>query len=317
MTVNNFIHSNNPLTLDEAKIIYKKVVNVVNALTEICISHTDLHQNNIMIDPKTKDIKVIDVGLCVQNNNTGYQRDRDQLNKLFYSLMWKAIDKDKILKEAPIKPINTKCIPPIRDKNLFVPNNEFEFNLMLNYYDDLAWNSIMTNEENKMQKMQNYIDYILKYPEHLTPTQLRNANQMITQYTKKVDSQFEKYRKEIYREYNPEALMRYPIDFESVVLEPLGIQIKIEYKEPKTNLDFERDIRDFDNLLILYNNKNNWFKFLNYLIRNKKFMDANYKNKILMKLKEWIENKGELDFQPYYDIFEGKKSSKKSPKSPK
>jgi hypothetical protein len=46
-------------------------------------------------------------------------------------------------------------------------------------------------------------------------------------------------------------------------------------------------------------------------------MDANYKNKILMKLKEWIEKKGELDFQPYYDIFEGKKSSKKSPKSPK
>jgi len=49
---------------DEAFEIYKKVVDVKNALTDLCINHSDLHSSNIMIHPDTKDIKVIDLGRC-------------------------------------------------------------------------------------------------------------------------------------------------------------------------------------------------------------------------------------------------------------
>jgi hypothetical protein len=52
------------ISLDEAKYIYKKVVDIKNAFTELCINHSDLHTHNIMINPDTKDIRVIDMGRC-------------------------------------------------------------------------------------------------------------------------------------------------------------------------------------------------------------------------------------------------------------
>ena len=53
-----------PLKTKQAKDIYKKIVDIKNALTDLCINHSDLHTENIMIHPKTKDIKVIDMGRC-------------------------------------------------------------------------------------------------------------------------------------------------------------------------------------------------------------------------------------------------------------
>jgi hypothetical protein len=44
--------------------IYSDVIEVKNALTKLCINHSDLHAYNIMIEPKTKDVKVIDFGRC-------------------------------------------------------------------------------------------------------------------------------------------------------------------------------------------------------------------------------------------------------------
>ena len=52
------------LTEDEAFDIYQQVVDIKNALTELCINHSDLHLENIMINPKTLEIKVIDLGRC-------------------------------------------------------------------------------------------------------------------------------------------------------------------------------------------------------------------------------------------------------------
>lgn len=53
-----------PLKIKQAKYIYKTIVDIKNALTDLCINHSDLHTENIMIHPKTKDIKVIDMGRC-------------------------------------------------------------------------------------------------------------------------------------------------------------------------------------------------------------------------------------------------------------
>lgn len=54
----------NKLTLAEAKDIYTKVIETKNELTDICISHSDLHTGNIMYNPVTKDVKFIDFGRC-------------------------------------------------------------------------------------------------------------------------------------------------------------------------------------------------------------------------------------------------------------
>ena len=47
-----------------AENIYSQIVDVKNALTSLCISHADLHMFNIMYNPITKNIKVIDLGRC-------------------------------------------------------------------------------------------------------------------------------------------------------------------------------------------------------------------------------------------------------------
>jgi len=49
---------------NEAKNIYQQIINTKNKLADICIYHSDLNPNNIMYNPKTKDVKIIDLGLC-------------------------------------------------------------------------------------------------------------------------------------------------------------------------------------------------------------------------------------------------------------
>lgn len=53
-----------PLSEKDAFDIYQQVVDVKNALTDLCINHSDLHFENIMIHPDTKKIQVIDLGKC-------------------------------------------------------------------------------------------------------------------------------------------------------------------------------------------------------------------------------------------------------------
>ena len=73
------------LSENEAKEIYKKVVYIKNTLTVMCINHSDLHFSNIMIHPKTKDVKVIDFGKCKsteQANVRSWDSDEERLKNL-------------------------------------------------------------------------------------------------------------------------------------------------------------------------------------------------------------------------------------------
>lgn len=54
----------NQLTVQEAKNIYARIVEIKNNLTDLCISHSDMHRGNIMYNPQTKDVKLIDFGRC-------------------------------------------------------------------------------------------------------------------------------------------------------------------------------------------------------------------------------------------------------------
>lgn len=52
------------LTKDILEKIYSDIIEVKNALTELCINHSDLHYYNIMIEPKSRNVKIIDFGRC-------------------------------------------------------------------------------------------------------------------------------------------------------------------------------------------------------------------------------------------------------------
>jgi hypothetical protein len=68
------------LSENDAMLIYEQVVDIKNALTELCINHSDLHLENIMINPTTGEVKVIDLGRC--------QTPEEEINE------WKNIGSD-------------------------------------------------------------------------------------------------------------------------------------------------------------------------------------------------------------------------------
>lgn len=80
--------------------IYSDVIDVKNALTQICISHNDMHTKNIMINPNTLDLKVIDLGICSTPNESGQKyekvfRDESRLKDLilFLFMAYKSVNK--------------------------------------------------------------------------------------------------------------------------------------------------------------------------------------------------------------------------------
>lgn len=141
----------------EARRIYKKVVDVKNALTDLCLTHSDLHTNNIMINPKTNDIKIIDLGRCqtpqeeIQEWNPPSKKwdkysDEARLRELREQLYQNIYDEkpedsdefndfeDKLMKYAPIKKHipgckrgGTKGVPT---KKEFVADIKYLINLM-------------------------------------------------------------------------------------------------------------------------------------------------------------------------------------------
>jgi hypothetical protein len=54
----------NNKVIKEVENIYSQIIDVKNKLTSLCIHHSDLHMENIMYNPKTGKIKVIDLGRC-------------------------------------------------------------------------------------------------------------------------------------------------------------------------------------------------------------------------------------------------------------
>lgn len=108
------------LTEEEAFEIYKKVVHAKNIMTDLCINHSDLHTDNIMIHPDTNDVKVIDLGRC--------QTPAEEVKE------WKRPSKDwdEYSDEGRLKTLR---------QNLF--ENVFEIDLeddIDNVYDDIEYN---------------------------------------------------------------------------------------------------------------------------------------------------------------------------------
>ena len=96
-TLFEYLQNIESLSESDAKNIYTQVVETKNKLADICIHHSDLNLYNIMYHPKTKDIKIIDLGLCgtpeeeikYWGKNYGIYSDEAQLYSLSSYLFFK------------------------------------------------------------------------------------------------------------------------------------------------------------------------------------------------------------------------------------
>lgn len=140
ITINTFLKDKSSLSLEDAIEIYRKIVDVKNAMTETCgLSHSDLHTNNIMIDPKKMDIKVIDLGLCktseeekrIYGIDKSY-RDETRLSELLETLIQKVNQRTReAFGSIKIKPPQMKCI---RRRSVWKVRNSEEFEKQVNYF---------------------------------------------------------------------------------------------------------------------------------------------------------------------------------------
>ena len=140
ITINTFLKDKSSLSLEDAIEIYRKVVDVKNAMRETCgLSHSDLHTNNIMIDPKTMDIQVIDLGLCktpeeekkIYGIDKSY-RDENRLSELLETLIQKVDQRtQEAFRSIKIKPPQTKCM---RKRSVWKVRNNEEFEKQVNYF---------------------------------------------------------------------------------------------------------------------------------------------------------------------------------------
>jgi serine/threonine protein kinase len=161
ITLNKFLKSNYSLSLEAGMKIYKSLVDVKNAMTESCgLSHADLHNDNVMIDPKTMDVKVIDLGLCKTPREEkiyyGFASDVIKLSKLLDILIEKVNKKIKEdFESITIKSPPSNCI---RNRSVWKTRNSEEFEKQVNYFIDKIEKNTNNDEINELFK--NLFDFI-------------------------------------------------------------------------------------------------------------------------------------------------------------
>lgn len=119
-TLYRFFKDTKNITLDEAKYIYAQIVDVKNKLNELCIHHADLHMNNIMINPLTTEVKVIDLGLCMtpQEEEQFYKnvvkdnKDETNLERLRFQLYRSVFGKEPLPGSEELRIFNENVIAP-------------------------------------------------------------------------------------------------------------------------------------------------------------------------------------------------------------
>jgi hypothetical protein len=211
VTLWDYMYGKNSKTIDEeeAKKIYKRVVNVKNALTDLCINHSDLHTLNIMIHPDTKDIKVIDLGRCQtpQEEIEEWNPPSDEwdeysdegrlkeLRKDLYESMGYDPDDEEfedfeemIMKHAPIKTYIPGCKRSSQTKQIFITDKEFYKNIK-SFID-----SIMReiNPKRKATIFNKMLEYLLKHKINLDSELKNTILQKIIDFSKE-DKDFEKF----------------------------------------------------------------------------------------------------------------------------
>jgi len=93
ITINAFILSGRKLTEEQANYIIEQLQSVLKQLNDLGVAHGDLHFDNIMIEPKTLHLLIIDLGKCIFNESNDkkllemYQRDQEDLELIQMLLM--------------------------------------------------------------------------------------------------------------------------------------------------------------------------------------------------------------------------------------
>ncbi len=132
------IKNNNNILLN----ILSKIKDIFNTMNNIGILHNDLdqHLNNIMIDPNTMDIKLIDYGLCIIKNE-----NEDKFNNQFVHqknmLLLRMINKLRLLKKQNnvnigfvFASISKEAINSFLNENLIDQNKDIILNIINENY---------------------------------------------------------------------------------------------------------------------------------------------------------------------------------------
>lgn len=69
---------NNDITLTDSQFIIRGIEDVIVLLHNNGISHGDINSSNILINPKTLQVKFIDFGLCSHDNVEDMEKDRQK-----------------------------------------------------------------------------------------------------------------------------------------------------------------------------------------------------------------------------------------------
>jgi hypothetical protein len=165
------------LSPEEALFIYQKIVDVKNAMTQLCLNHSDLHKGNIMILPTTKDIKVIDLGLCKTPEEERLDDYSDSIRLIYLkrNLINKAAlnlenQMDKIL----LLTANPNCV---RRKSVWKIRNGEEFDAQVNHLIDRIENKTRKDEIEELFK--NLFEFIGMNESWMsTPTKLQILNEI-------------------------------------------------------------------------------------------------------------------------------------------
>src|SRR3990167_6346795 len=88
--LHNLVTSNDLLPINDVKRLFKQVLTAVNELHENNICHLDLKLENIMVDPKQQEIKLIDFGFAEFTKETADQRNEKMISQFRGSIHYSA-----------------------------------------------------------------------------------------------------------------------------------------------------------------------------------------------------------------------------------
>jgi hypothetical protein len=235
--------------------------------------------------------------------------------------------KKQFTDSAPVEKWNNNCKNEMQELDI-KPQSAIEFEVIMLYYDGFFNKYLNVSTQKAGQALQKYIDMLIEYPDYIGPYKLRTLNLGISAMTAKGDNQFEKYRKELFREFDEDTLKKkswiIPKDYDKIVLEPLGLSKKENEKEakksptpsnpskysPNTTKAVQEVRKYLDEVKNLPPNSeariNKMLEMFEFIYQN---MDLDreqipgFKNSVLTKLDTLVNKDGRKEFQKYYDLF--------------
>jgi serine/threonine protein kinase len=300
------------LSPDGALSIYGKIAKVKNAMTKLCLNHSDLHKENIMIDPNTNDVKVIDLGLCKTPeeeqkkygvNDNDYS-DQVRLEQIKNSLVKKATS--SLQYEMNMIPVDIPSFTCVRKRSVWKIRNGEEFDAQVNHLIDRIEHKTRKDEIEELFK--NLFEFIGMNESRMSESTKLQILKEINKQKKRIPD-VNKYKK-VLGEYEEEKEVELEEPEEGEL-----ISNKVSNIQEWTS-QLSRLINIQSKAIIAEDSKNTMKDVLDFMLSNDpKYINDSLLDAFIFKINEL--SKEYRDFQKYLDAFEKLKKSREQKLSPK